>query len=94
MITKRINNTTNKANPPPANPNPPQPTPDIQSLLICFKEVLKWVNSCYALHVLMGTMQKKFWKCTWIFVRSFVKNYSFNLFFNLTISIVKMILGE
>src|SRR4051794_31505645 len=47
-MIKRINNTINKAKPPP-NPQPgptPQPS-DIQSLLIRFKEVLLWDNSYY-----------------------------------------------
>ena len=41
-MIKRINNTTIKAKPPL-----PQANPDIQSLLICVKEVLRWVTLCY-----------------------------------------------
>lgn len=45
-MIKSINKTTIKAKPPPADPN-------IKSLLICFKEILTWVNSCYVPHRLM-----------------------------------------
>jgi len=53
-MIKRINNTTIKAKPPL-----PQANPDIQSLLSCFKEVLRWVNSCYVRYERMTQFFKR-----------------------------------